>query len=118
MNTVTLNNGRKQTNTHTRHIQKLCIQETLNLPACAGSSPNTVKYKKKIRGGNAMCHLSLGTCHLSPVTCLALPTCQAMLVKTAFLLKPLEAKGGLHICFAEGGTDNTQTTEGKQTDNR
>ena len=35
-----------------------------------------------------------------------------MLDKTAFMLKPLEAKGGQHICLAEGDrqhADNTQT---------
>ena len=64
-----------------------------------------------------MCHLSPVKCHLSPVTfhlspvicpmspvmCLAWLTFKAMLVKTAFLLKPLEARNEAN------GTDR-QTT--------
>ena len=39
-----------------------------------------------------MGHVSPVTSHLSPVTCLALPTFLAMLDKTAFMLKALEAR--------------------------
>ena len=46
-------------------------------------------------------------CHLSPATCLALPTFQGMLVRTDFMLKPVKAllPGELN------GTTDTQTLQ-------
>ena len=38
------------------------------------------------------CHLSPATYHLSYVTCLAMPTLKAMLIKTEFMLMLLEAR--------------------------
>ena len=46
------------------------------------------------------------TYHVSPITCFALPTFYAMLVKTVFMLKPLEALPPLEL----EGTTNRQMT--------
>ena len=47
--------------------------------------------------------------HLSPVTCLALPTFEAMLVKTAFMFRPIESRN-------VAGCTNTHIQTDKQTD--
>ena len=54
--------------------------------------------------------MSCDYCQLSPLTCIALPSFKAILVKTVFTLKPIEASAEtLFGKNAREGTTNRQT---------
>ena len=55
--------------------KKKLIRETQYLCTCKNSNPVTKRsFKKQGKLKNVIHHVSCVTCHLSPVTCLSIPT--------------------------------------------